>query len=463
MSAVSDQPIAELGYESDTGPRVIPTRHNFVGDGTPVKQVFEIAGRTRALNREGRAICRIAFARGWTPQKLAKIFALSLGSISRAIANKMYSGPRDNIAEDYSRLDQDLREFFLAPPPLSSAEAPKRPVGSRARATSEDEPEEYQIAEFRSNGRPSRAAKIQFYNRLQANPEGSSDRPEDDAEPLQPQQKRSREDSPTFVDSRSPSPAVQPPPNGTAPKRPRLIQDAVNDLPPSNRFIFASVLPARQPSSTSPASTSAPVGPAASQATEGSVTLPRRSFIRTPSAMFLFLRSITTKDLSIHFPLLVAQGFSMQRLHILGSWDRATITYALNCLLRVGGVALGGHTGMLAVEAVILEQEIIKLGKARSPICSSPHRHSAPQPSDAPHRHQRPAPRPHLIQATAPRRSRPFCSAQWVPTSLRTKRCLRRRALTSYCCARRRHGSARTCRRSSVARWSATWWLARKA
>ncbi|KAF7328377.1 hypothetical protein MVEN_02553300 [Mycena venus] len=94
-------PVAEPGYESDTGERDVPTLADFENN-TPVKVVIGTAkrGNRKVLNRKGRAIIRITAKRGWSHKAIAYIFRVSESSVARAVENIFYKPPRDNIDED---------------------------------------------------------------------------------------------------------------------------------------------------------------------------------------------------------------------------------------------------------------------------------------------------------------------------------------------------------------------------
>ncbi|KAJ7692455.1 hypothetical protein B0H17DRAFT_541081 [Mycena rosella] len=170
-----DGPIAELGYESDTGPRDNPTCANFENR-VPVKKVIVVGHKV--LNRTGRAICRIVHPHGWSIESLAYIFGVSTASVMRAIANTRYL-PRDNIQEDYERVDPEFKVKFPPVAPLlqpfeGSASRPEHVSVSIDTSEDGDEDELMDAVEFRSNGRPLRAAKSLCYRRfLQSDNEDS--------------------------------------------------------------------------------------------------------------------------------------------------------------------------------------------------------------------------------------------------------------------------------------------------
>ncbi|KAJ7464213.1 hypothetical protein B0H11DRAFT_2051676 [Mycena galericulata] len=98
--------------------------------------------------------------------------------------------------------------------------------------------------------------------------------------------------------------------------------------------------------------------------------LPHRSLLAprahssTPT-LSAFLKNIPAIDLSAHHALLEAQGFSVARMLILGTWGRDAIKEVLQRLLMESEVASMGHKGMDPLELITLELGIRKL-KARS-------------------------------------------------------------------------------------------------
>ncbi|KAJ7615428.1 hypothetical protein FB45DRAFT_1064356 [Roridomyces roridus] len=114
-------PFADPGYESDTGKRDIPSCDNF-RKGIPVQKTLLVGHIRKVLNREGRAICRIVHAHGWSYRDIATIFGVSEHSVRRAIDNVRYT-PRDRVEEDYMRVrDPGFGVYF---PPLESSASHK--------------------------------------------------------------------------------------------------------------------------------------------------------------------------------------------------------------------------------------------------------------------------------------------------------------------------------------------------
>ncbi|KAJ6559388.1 hypothetical protein DFH09DRAFT_1161509 [Mycena vulgaris] len=216
-------PIAEIGYESDTGPRDNPTCAHFKQK-RPVEKVIYVGHNKQVLNRIGRGICRIVYAYGWSIGDIAKIFGVSTSSISRAVENTKYL-PRDNVLEDYDRVSPELTEMF---PPLVHSSPPAIKVISIELFSfhsalilvpspriihiniSDDEPDEFpaDVAEFRTNGRPSRASNDNCYSLLHQSDAEDVQDSEGLLIPTQAAYKRRHEDAPV-VGTQVPAPAPQ--------------------------------------------------------------------------------------------------------------------------------------------------------------------------------------------------------------------------------------------------------------
>ncbi|KAJ7820652.1 hypothetical protein B0H14DRAFT_2599834 [Mycena olivaceomarginata] len=156
-------PIAERGYESDTGERDVPTLADFEKNAPVTVALGSVKrGSGKVLNRKGRAIIRIMAKHGWSHKAIAYIFRISDSSVSRAVENIRYN-PRDNIDEDPERAGPNF--CGVLPPPLSddllkvlkaSDDAPK-PNPSLPLDVLDDEWDtdelKYPDEEFSSNGR----------------------------------------------------------------------------------------------------------------------------------------------------------------------------------------------------------------------------------------------------------------------------------------------------------------------
>ncbi|KAF7368516.1 hypothetical protein MVEN_00174800 [Mycena venus] len=109
-------PIADPGYESDTGERDNPTLADFEAKTQVTQVVGLLPRRKRALNRKGRAICRIMHATGhWSCKAIAYIFRISEPSIHKVVKNTDYN-PRDRVSEDADRAGPEFCGN-LPPPP----------------------------------------------------------------------------------------------------------------------------------------------------------------------------------------------------------------------------------------------------------------------------------------------------------------------------------------------------------
>ncbi|KAJ7454177.1 hypothetical protein FB451DRAFT_1565385 [Mycena latifolia] len=109
------------GYESDTGARDNPSCWHFEKNRTVEKKIVVQTGHhVRLLNHEGRAICRIMNACGWSVVKIAIIFGISQKPVSRAVSNS-YTPP-DDPTMDYAHVDPEFRIKF---PPVKSSQLAK--------------------------------------------------------------------------------------------------------------------------------------------------------------------------------------------------------------------------------------------------------------------------------------------------------------------------------------------------
>ncbi|KAJ6475604.1 hypothetical protein C8R45DRAFT_935244 [Mycena sanguinolenta] len=113
-------PVVEPGYEIDTGTRDIPTLTDFETL-TPVTVVKGHPGRgggKKVLNRQGRAICRVMAAHGWSSRAIAFIFRTSETTLTRtqapAIAHDFSDeGPESDLEVHYvSVFDYTIQEIF---------------------------------------------------------------------------------------------------------------------------------------------------------------------------------------------------------------------------------------------------------------------------------------------------------------------------------------------------------------
>ncbi|KAJ7443214.1 hypothetical protein B0H11DRAFT_2093071 [Mycena galericulata] len=406
-------PIAEPGYESDTGERDNPSCLHFKNR-QPVEKTIEVGFRKKVLNRQGRAICRIVRSHNWSLVDIARIFGVSETSVARAVDNVRKSCvlPRDRVSEDYARVDP---EFAIHFPPIPVTQSPYKmedgvldEVCTMSTHTSHTYMrkliEDQNVLEHNSNGRPSRAAKLGFYTRLQKI-ENSDESPI----PANPPLKRSRDDetmesSPTDI-----IPTEQDSAMSSTTKKPRYGNDgsdtqystvsshiqhtvkkeesercgksgfqASSQSSSSRGSTTVVTLKLREPTGASgvspqrqPHSQSAPV--------QTPLPLPQRSLPPPPNTqgsaatLSAFLENVKAIDLSGHRALLEAQGFSVARLHIIAAWQRDDIEEALRRLLMGSEAVATGRKGLTALELISLEIAIRKLKGSNTPQARSSH------------------------------------------------------------------------------------------
>ncbi|KAJ6475606.1 hypothetical protein C8R45DRAFT_935245 [Mycena sanguinolenta] len=110
-----DYPIAEAGYESDTGDRNIPTLGDF-GNRSQVAMVYPRKNGKKVLNRRGGAVCRIMAGIGWSIPSIAYIFHVSDGPVTKAVNNTHPKWPRALLSEDLKRAEPEFQGRFPLPP-----------------------------------------------------------------------------------------------------------------------------------------------------------------------------------------------------------------------------------------------------------------------------------------------------------------------------------------------------------
>ncbi|KAJ7097362.1 hypothetical protein C8R44DRAFT_812149 [Mycena epipterygia] len=356
--------IVDVGYESDTGERDNPTCANFERR-EPVKKLIVVGGGKKVLNRKGRAICRIVYAHKWSAAAIANIFGISDTSVSRALENTRYN-PRDNVQEDYAKVDPEFRTKF---PPLETPQVfPQR--STIIIDISNDEDKDEVLEAFRSNGRPERAAKLNFYSKMLE----SSPDPKCPQAPSTMPPKRSYEDM-LGLKNASSSSHNQMALTSPVVKKPRYGKDESEEKRSSQGLETSAFSPHPQPTQISGSSMSAsPSLSRASTQSQGSAPLPRRAHL--PARLFntqadvptlsSFLKHVkpgtlavqSDFDLSKHHTLLEAQGFSISRLAIVATWGRDAIAEAVSRLLMGSE---GGRQGLSARHAISLELAIPKL------------------------------------------------------------------------------------------------------
>ncbi|KAJ7073132.1 hypothetical protein C8F01DRAFT_1106232 [Mycena amicta] len=123
MAAHDDSDDAE--YYSDTGERDNPTPEHFTTS-TPVARTIRIPRKAKALDRKGRAICRIAHDNDsedncWPAKDIARIFGLSAHTIRFALNNDPYGDELrvDDTSRDYEFAGQGFKTIF---PPIPEGE-----------------------------------------------------------------------------------------------------------------------------------------------------------------------------------------------------------------------------------------------------------------------------------------------------------------------------------------------------
>ncbi|KAJ6552986.1 hypothetical protein B0H19DRAFT_1377700 [Mycena capillaripes] len=103
--------VDDAGYNSDTGPRDNTTVFNFENKEPVRATIVRAPGyNQRALNRQGRAICRIVYAHGWPVVDISKIFNVPPKPIRKTIRNG-YVLP-DDTSKDYERVEEDFKVKF---------------------------------------------------------------------------------------------------------------------------------------------------------------------------------------------------------------------------------------------------------------------------------------------------------------------------------------------------------------
>ncbi|KAJ7073143.1 hypothetical protein C8F01DRAFT_1106271 [Mycena amicta] len=112
-------------YYSDTGKRDNPTPEHFTTN-TPVARTIHITRKSKALDRKGRAICRIAHDNDsedncWPAKDIARIFGLSAHTIRFALNNDPYGDELrvDDTSRDYEFAGQGFKTIF---PPIPEGE-----------------------------------------------------------------------------------------------------------------------------------------------------------------------------------------------------------------------------------------------------------------------------------------------------------------------------------------------------
>ncbi|KAJ7615572.1 hypothetical protein FB45DRAFT_1064449 [Roridomyces roridus] len=291
-----------------------PTYKNFKTQ-TPVKKTRTPNPSERALNREGRAICRIASTHQISVSQIARIFRVSYSSVQRAIDNA-YS-PRDVVAEDYAHLkDPEFSKHF---PPDAAA--------------------------------PTFALKQERHGRKRSeSPQTTSD--EDDSDVPLSLKRKCRAPPPKSVSAAFTAKKPRHFSSFTPSKR---NSDSESHSQPPCTSTSTAQLPRRKP--RSPAETK-PLFPTSS-----------------PTTLSAFLKNVNKIDLSAYRSLLSARGFTLERIRIMGeTWTDKMVKEAVERGLCEDEEEDERKT-LNAIDALTLELEIRKLrgktGSSPTPIANS--------------------------------------------------------------------------------------------
>ncbi|KAK7045202.1 hypothetical protein R3P38DRAFT_3347372 [Favolaschia claudopus] len=302
--------IVDSGYESDSGERDIPTLQDFI----QFRPVTQVVGRRRgyhgkALNRKGRAICRILCGEGgWSHSDLAFVFRISEASIKRAVENTFYD-PADHVEHDKSIAGPDFWGENLPAVVDAQLKAERRAEADKIKnalnvSTSEDPDFVDLTSETISSGSGSISSTPPTTPSQNSSPTGS-------ASSIFSQAVRS-----PFTPLRTPSrPIPLPKPS---PQRSPTTQSASS------------------PSTSSPASTP---------------SNPMLDFLKT---------NRFNRDLTHHLEFLTIQGFDIQNLHAVATWTPNEIHDGLTRLLMGQGARGVGRKPMTAVELVTFEMALQK-------------------------------------------------------------------------------------------------------
>ncbi|KAJ7182089.1 hypothetical protein C8R46DRAFT_1314036 [Mycena filopes] len=301
------------GYESDTGPRDIPTVEDLL-EGWRVKKLVGPAGlkNTRALDRKGRAVVRIVHRKGLTKKEISKCFGVDRKCIHRAVNNSYV--PPDDITQDEAFAGEQYTK-------MPSKNTSNTPQGSRA-------------------GSPS-----SLFSALSVSPAPGSDSSSG--------RKRSGD---TVAQE-----------NSETAKRPRLERNAKNARRGEPRAEAGSSKTNVHQNTTEgrPLNTAAPSTSGAS--TAPNTALPPNSITlaapHAPTTLAAFLRDVMHLNLSHHLPLLTDRGFNdMALLRTMAThWEDDHLRRMLRGLLTGTPEELKGRQGLSEVELWSLELAIRKL------------------------------------------------------------------------------------------------------
>ncbi|KAJ6480489.1 hypothetical protein C8R47DRAFT_1135977 [Mycena vitilis] len=335
--------IADPGYASDTGERDVPTCAHFEAN-RPVEKLIDVPHAKKVLNRKGRAVCRIVASYGWSDKEIGRIFGVSYMTVFRAVHNTYTH--RDRIEDDYKWASPDFLEKY---PPLSQDGPLPAPEIIRL-DESDDE-------ELDSSGRPQREAKTKCRSRIKKVADGENEVLESPVTP----QKRSHEDYTAPVTTNAAG-TLQ---TGSPAKRSRYGDSASSGGHSQGSTPSSS----SQRSYTFPGSANVRIIPPPLPA-----RLPPRLPLPLPkvplppnqttrSELEVFLKTWTSVDFVPHCELLIAQGFTLARLHTLATWSKAEIEQAVHRLLT----GKRGVTAMASVRFEFAVQKLTSTPPARAP------------------------------------------------------------------------------------------------
>ncbi|KAJ7869514.1 hypothetical protein B0H13DRAFT_1896623 [Mycena leptocephala] len=331
---MSDLSSEETGYTSDTGARDNPTLWNFENN-EPVKRTIDPSQwsrNARCLNREGRAICRIAHANGWAIHQISDIFRIQPKAIRNAVQNK-YSPP-DNTSDDYAKVGAEWKEKF----PKMEA----RPVEKRRRNEGEGTGDSDKIA-HQTVKRARRSQGLQ--SQVHPFPPCCSAVHPTDGLPV------------WGLNFQWHGPRIPPSPFGTSPNHRDIriftklnltVEQALGlwsdaqAIPRSLNQINDVQASLPRPLAGPPAKRAPAAGP--------------------PGTVAAFLKNVMHLDLTKHLALFTARGFEdMATLRTMARLDASTLSVTLRRLLTGSVQELGGRKGLTDVELVMLELAIREL------------------------------------------------------------------------------------------------------
>ncbi|KAJ7058707.1 hypothetical protein C8F01DRAFT_1146990 [Mycena amicta] len=405
-------------YESDTGERDVPTPDNFITN-TPVERriVFPRGARCKALNRRCRAICRIMYAHDWSVPAICRIFGVSTTTVDRTLGEYRQHHPHDQPENDYYYAGEEYVKHFG---PLENTEETvdeerkrKEEIAARAKTTLSTgrrvaKRPRYSSSPKRQILAPSRESS-ESESELSSSSSSSADTGSRSRSPsaLIPSASRHSTTSssathverlPTTTTShRVKSPAGLPAPNLALFLKHTLCSGlpGANFSTPAHLELFAAQgfsvpcihaiaqWPDEQLSEALRRLLLAREGyfgldvfevvmleiaVRKLRCVEGMATSSSSNNIHTSRSLQAFLSAVHGLNLSPHYPLFVAQGYTLERLRALGvrySWASSSTSTStafdpgeLSKILQLGlqrRPGAGASTGMFPLEVVALE------------------------------------------------------------------------------------------------------------